>query len=270
MVKIFRERFVEKLLKDAGGQLCLYQRPESWALSKALKSDTAIETGLQFREELDLMMPDARGLHDLENSMRVHRSLPKLSRLQARDPRLWTRLAHVECWPYMIKRWPVGQNSENEKKQVNKVLSRYFVRQSQSRALLRNGISRLWWIAELTFDPLRDNPYELTTVLLAALDITQTIMERNFGRSNSIATAFLEIIQARRDLLIDEGNTSRFRVRELGKFINMQGGLTVMDMLTKDQIKRLLEVQLEAIISTERTVPIDNVLAAENEDDDAG
>jgi hypothetical protein len=214
MIKIFRERFVEKLLKDAGRQLSLYQRPESWALSQGPSSETAIQTGLQLREELDLMMPDSQGLHDLENSMRVHRSLPKLSRLQARDPRLWTRLAHVECWPYMIKRWPVGQNGENEKKQENKVLSRYFVRQSQSRALLRNGISRLWWI--------------------------------------------------------DEGNTSRFRVRELGKFINMQGGLTVMDMLAKDEIKRLLEAQLEAIIATEQTVPNDNVLAAENEDDDAG
>jgi hypothetical protein len=267
MIKIFRERYVEKLLRDAGKQLSLYQRPESWVLSQAPKSETTLETGLQFREELDLIMPDKEGLHDLENSIRVHRSLPKLTRLQARDPRLWTRLCHVECWPYMVKRWPISQNGENEKKQENKVLSRYFVRQSQSRALLRNGVSRLWWIAELTFDPLRDNPYELTSVLLATLDITQTIMERNFGRSNNIATAMLEIIQAKRDLLIEEGNTSRLRVRELGKFINMQGGLTVIDMLPKDEIKRLLEAQLGIIIAAEADALTENAAVVEEDAD---
>lgn len=269
MIKIFREHFIEKLTKEACNRLSLYQRPESWVISQASGSEASIDTGLHFREDLDFIMPDAQGLHDLENSMRVHRSLPKLSRLQARDPRLWTRLAHVECWEYMIKRWPVGQNGENEKSQINKVLSRYFVRQSQSRALLRNGISRLWWIAELTFDPMRDNPYELTSVLLSTLDITQTIMERNFGRSNSIATAFLEIIQLRRDLLLDQGNASRMRVRKLGKFINMQGGMSVIDMLKKDEIKRLLEAQLEVIISAEQAVSSGNTPEEISEEYDA-
>jgi Family of unknown function (DUF6339) len=67
---------------------------------------------------------------------------------------------------------------------------RYFVPQSQSRALLRNGVARLWWTAHVSFDPERANNYELTGTLLARLDITQQILERNMGRAPSVLKRF--------------------------------------------------------------------------------
>jgi hypothetical protein len=253
-IEVFKERFVEQLLDAVPKRIPLYRKEQPWVLSTAPRSEAVLESNLSFRVPLNLELPEGKNLYDLENAIRLHKALPKFSRLQARDPRLWTRLAHVECWSYMVKRWAVGPDSDGAQTQANKIASRYFVRQSQSRALLRNGISRLWWIAELTHDEYRDNPYELTAVLLATLDITQTIMERNFGRSNGIATALLELIQTRNDLLIKEGNTSRLRVRKLGKFINMQGGLSVLDTLPKDEIKKLLNEELEKVLASERDV----------------
>lgn len=235
-------------------------------MSLAPRSEINLETNLQWRDQVNLELPEGKNLYDLENAIRLHKALPKLTRLQARDPRLWTKLAHVECWPYMIKRWPVLSGSDGEHAQINKIASRYFVRQSQSRALLRNGVSRLWWIAELTHDEFRDNPYELTSVLLATLDITQTIMERNFGRSGSIATALLELIQNRSDILIQEGNTSRLRVRKLGKFINMQGGLSVLDTLVKDDVRKLLSDELERILAAEKHEPTESLPEAPNQE----
>lgn len=57
--------------------------------------------------------------------------------------------------------------------------ARYFVAQNEGRALLRNGIARLWWVAHLSHDATRNNPYELTAALLYTLDITQQILEWN-------------------------------------------------------------------------------------------
>ena len=250
-INIFKERFVGRLLESIPKNIPLYRKEMSWAMSLPPRSDINLETNLQWRDELSLELPESKNLYDLENAVRIHKALPKLTRLQARDPRLWTKLAHVECWPYMIKRWPVAPEADGAQAHINKIASRYFVKQTQSRALLRNGISRLWWIAELTHDEFRDNPYELTAVLLATLDITQTVMERNFGRSESISTALLELIQARSDILIQEGNASRLRVRKLGKFINMQGGLSVLDTLVKDDVKKLLSDELDRILASE-------------------
>lgn len=97
--------------------------------------------------------------------IRFHRALRHLTPLQARDPRIWTRLAHMEFWPYMRLRWPVEKHMSNRNSAARFVESRYFVEQSPSRALLRNGVARLWWTAQLSHDPDRDNPHELTTVL---------------------------------------------------------------------------------------------------------
>jgi hypothetical protein len=45
-------------------------------------------------------------------------------------------------------------------------------------ALLRNGAARLWWSAHLSYDPDRENQYELTAVLLARLDTAKNLLER--------------------------------------------------------------------------------------------
>lgn len=49
------------------------------------------------------------------------------------------------------------------------IRARYFVSKTESRALLRNGVARLWWSARLSYVPGRDNPYELTSVLFTYL-----------------------------------------------------------------------------------------------------
>ena len=57
----------------------------------------------------------------------------------------------------MHSRWPV-ENAVNEKGTNGTVTDRYFA----ARGLFRNGISRLYWIAEVTYDSDLDDPYEYT------------------------------------------------------------------------------------------------------------
>jgi len=139
----------------------------------------------------------------------------------------------------------------NRSRAVRFVESRYFVAQSQSRALLRNGIARLWWTAQLSFDPDREDPYELTRVLLSTLDITQQILERGMGRASNTVKAFLQFLLHKSDILLAGGDKNRSRIRQLAKRLNLHGGVCVLDLLNEAELLDFLNEELEYILETE-------------------
>jgi len=248
---IFKESFVNSLSGSVRPNLPRYSEGNSWVSEIGIKSQRDLETAVELRGSFELIDPTNGDLKDIENAIRVHKALPKLTPIQARDPRLWTRLTHVECWAYMRSRWPIEKHLNDEAKATRFIQSRYFVTQSQSRSLLRNGIARLWWTAKVSHDPARDNPYELAAVLLSTLDITQQILERGIGRSPAVLMGFLEFLNRNKELLLSGGDENRVRIRRLAKFLNMHGGVCILDSLSQPQIMTLLEAELVRILSSE-------------------
>lgn len=240
-LNIFRENFVIRLRAAIPQNLDRYRSATHWIDAIPGGKDSSIATGIQPSGELRLRSPDGDDLKDVENTIHLHRALAVLTPLQARDPRLWTRLAHVECWDYMRSRWDIERTGKDKEKAQRFVLNRYFVAQNQSRALLRNGLARLWWYGHMTHDPERENPYELTRILLATLDITQQIMERNFGRIESVRTGFLEFLLRNKQKLLGPGDKKRRYIRQLAIYLNLLGGVTLLDALTRTEVGTLLE-----------------------------
>jgi len=239
---IFKGSFVNSLRGQVHGNLKKYYCDEAWAGAIGIASQREMLTNIELKGSLDLALPEAGDLKDTENAVRLHKALPQLTPLQARDPRLWVRLAHVEFWEYMRRRWPVERYAaDGESKVVGRILERYFVPQSQSRALLRNGAARLWWTAKLSHDLDRDNPYELTHVLLSTLDITQQILERGLGRAPDVVMGFLEFLRRHKSEMLTGGDANRARIRGLAKFLNLHGGVCILDCLNRSQIIALLE-----------------------------
>lgn len=243
-LKIFRENFVNRLRGSIAENLPSYRFDESWIDDLPGRTH---ETTIEPTEELNLREPDGDDLKDIENAIHLHRALSFLTPLQARDPRLWTRLTHVEGWQYMRKRWGMERFGRDKGKAERFVVSRYFVAQNQSRALLRNGLARLWWYGYLTFDLDRENPYELTGVLLSRLDITQQLLERNFGRIASVTNGFLEFLLRNKNRLLGAGDEKRVRIRELAKHLNLRGGITLLDSFDKSGVIELLENEFARI-----------------------
>lgn len=250
---IFKSTLVNALHSSISMNLDKYLRDEVWVAEVSTTSNRDMHTGVELAEHLDLGFPDNGNLKDIENAIRFHKALRHLTPLQARDPRVWTRLAHIEFWQYMRLRWPVEKHMSNRDRAARFVETRYFVAQSQSRALLRNGIGRLWWTAQLSHDPDRDNPYELTTVLLSTLDITQQIVERGMGRASNIIKGFLEFLLRNSDTLLTRGDRNRARIRRLAKYLNMYGGLCVLDLLSRSEVMDLLNKELARILGSEPT-----------------
>ncbi len=250
---IFKAKFVDALRVDIPKNLKKYTIDQMWASAVGSKSDRDVLTPLALRTaQIELLEPEPDDHKDIENAIRLHKSMPEFTRLQARDPRLWTRLGHIELWPYMRKRWPIEKYlKDGEKVAQGRVLERYFIAQSQSRALMRNGVARLWWGAYLTFDGKRANPYELTGVLFSTLDIAQQILERGMGRAPGVLHGFLEFLLNHNAELLTGGDLNRARIRQLAKFLNMHGGVCLLDALSKAQVMDLLEAEFGQIKTLE-------------------
>lgn len=243
-LQVFRERFVRELQGRVPDNLRRYRRDKP-IIRAAELAKASIPTKVEV-DAISLLDPDGDDLKDYENAVRLHEALSALTPLQARDPRLWVRLAHVELWPYMRQRWGVERHGEDAAKSKRFVINRYFVAQSQGRALIRHGIARLWWYAYLTHDPDRHDPYELTRALLATLDITQQLLERNYGRSRGVLAAFLDFLVQNPELM-EPGGNSRTLVRDLAKHLNLYGGIGLLDCLTKSQVTTILEEEMDRV-----------------------
>ena len=248
---IFRESFVNGLRTAVASNLARYCRDEPWVGELGPRSTREMDTSVEVKGALVLDSPSDGKLMDLENAVRLHTALRHLTPLQARDPRLWGRLAHVDFWNYMRKRWPVERYLPKPDKAARFVESRYLIAQSQSRALLRHGIARLWWIGKVSHDPDRANPYELTGVLLSTLDITQQILERGIGRAPGVVMSFLEFLLRNKEELLTGGDKNRSRIRRLAKFLNLHGGVSILDCLSQAEIMVLLDGEYQRIRKSE-------------------
>ncbi len=235
---LFKTNHVLHLEGNVPSNLQRYTERKSWAGKPTGGGSIRLATSLEPAVPLELELPDEFGLKDFENTKIVYSAFPRLTTLQARDPRLWVRLTHIECWAYMRKRWDVASIADTKKQTY--VLEHYFVRQSQSRMLLRNGLARLWWYGYLTHDPKRDDPWELTKILLSSLDIAKNLLERNMGRASGVRIGFLDYLRKNEATLGASAGQRRDQIRALAKQLNLRGGVTLLDCLSSADVETIL------------------------------
>jgi hypothetical protein len=251
LIQPFTDIYQGTLLHRVDRHMSHYLTDARWALRG--HKDATTKAGVMPAGPLDLKMPTEGETFDLENSIQLHRAFPNLTRTQACDQGFWARLCHVECWEYMRRRWDASTKKKNKRSRY--VAERYFVPRAQSRCLMRNGIARLWWAAYLTCDPANaKNQYELTAVLLRQLDITKNLLERSYGRSDSLLKCALRFLAAHKDDLLVPGNVARRRCRVLFRRLNSLGGVGLLDTMTDKAIVDYLEQELKDAISKEGTL----------------
>jgi Family of unknown function (DUF6339) len=263
-VRALNRQFMKRLLESLLENVNRYREEESWVEAWAGKTAWEFPTPCELAAPLSLLLPDEGNLFDLENAIRMHKALPNLTPVQAQDPRLWTRLTHVELWEYMRARWPVERYLEPQPN-LSPIRDRYFVVQRQSRVLVRNGASRLWWAAKMTCDPDRDNPYELTHVLLSSLDIYKNLLERNFGRSLNVTRTFLEFLLLNKEDCLSSGEKPRQLVRDLSKAVNLHGGVCLLDCKTQTSLMDFLNREKDRLVAKNGTA--DKLVEDEDEDE---
>lgn len=182
---------------------------------------------------------------DLYNSKILYNNLMMLSETQATDERFWAGLTHSIFYDFVKKRWKY--DSQNMKK-ANYIQSRYFYSGGQSRGIIRNTLSKLWWIGKFTYDSKRSNPYELTDVLANGDMATRVndMFTSNFSRNPKVGHAFLSSIKYYED---NECKIDGYTYRKAVQYMNAYGGMTVVDYLEEDEMKDVIIKKIEKILS---------------------
>lgn len=215
-----------------------YEQDDPWLGEYFAGEEWALRSTIEVPDVLDLRLPTSKtDLYDLENTKALYSALRHLTPVQASDDRLWAYFTHVTFWKYMRQRWPAEQYSAGGRFRES-IQERYLFMSDRPRALIRNGIARLWWYGHTSFDPQREDPFELTAVLLKNLDVTQSILERAFSRNLMVTRAVLSALadeeKAGRPFYVRE------KVRDLAKYLVQIGGVTIIDALDFSDVRALV------------------------------
>jgi hypothetical protein len=226
-INYFKESYMEQLKTNISNNRELYKQDDVWVTTYFGHDNFYLPSNLDVN---DIVLLNEES--EIENVKILYKALQILTPTQASDERLWAYLAHVNFWDYMRFRWPA--NKENAD-----VLGRYFF--GSSKAPVRNGIARLWWYGYLSYDDSRENPFELTEMLVKRQDFAQNLLERSFGRNRTLTKAILSVLLE----MEREGKPLlREKYRGLLIHINRMGGVTVLDALDKEDIEKVVKSKL--------------------------
>jgi hypothetical protein len=189
-----------------------------------------------FSNQIDFIRDENDGYvkSDFENAKLIYNLLP-ITPLEANDERIWIRLAHDHCRKYVIDRW--FKNGEKSKKVIE---DRYFFGGRAQNTRVRNAISRLWWIAHLTIQPQFDdelNKWKYTKAVCDYQEIIVSLFERKLATYANVRFGFLEFYLENPHLFVqNKGKKIQQLIRDLNNF----GGVTILSLMSKDDIKNIL------------------------------
>ena len=248
LLKYFLTNLYEQLQDVIGDNLSKYTSATPW-IESVLGDNFDAEAPVQV--SLPALIVSTDPSCDFENVKLLYPALQHLTPEQATDGRLWAHLSHIEYWKYMRARWPIGNddlvkdesgNSDDKKqKLVTRIRERYFLHSDgndpvgNSRFLIRNGISRLWWFGYLTFDRHAKDPFALTKTLLEYQDTQAALLERTFGKNPEVLKVCLKVLAENMPSIRQNGG--RAVIQGLGKYINLLGGTYLLDTMDKTVLK---------------------------------
>lgn len=260
-VYFLKQKALDTLEKDIAENIEKYQGTEQWAESYFISKDMP-----NYYFDTEIEVPDYQLIiggpeTDFQNAKILYETFSQsINPVQASDLRLWAYLAHIQHWDYMNTRWKIDapdeeveeaddaqeeEQGKEKKTSANKILDRigyrYFFKASRGKAFVRQGISRLFWSAYLTYDADNENPYEYTEYFFSKQDIFTSITERSYARNKILVLAALKELKAHPEL-------GRTEIRLFLAKLNQAGAIKVLDFLDKGQAEELCaEVMTEVV-----------------------
>lgn len=182
----------------------------------------------------DLVAGSNREMSEAANAKALYEALGAMPRVAASDPRLWNYLALGPFRSYMATRWPL----EGTRNWRGRIEDRWLLNRPTMGSLIRHGVSRLWWLAELTFDapcmrPLSAQTHNEWAYLETALlkeDRVMAVFDRDFGSITNVRFALLEH-------LANLGqNATQSTVRSVAKEITLLNGYRDLNIPSHEQL----------------------------------
>jgi Family of unknown function (DUF6339) len=187
-------------------------------------------------DELEAGPAGATG-RDVGNAPKVYESLGPIDRANASDGRLWTYLAFSTYRSYMEQRWPLNVPSWKRR-----VKDRWLLTGTTRGRLVRHGIARLWWVADLTYDrncqhPLSvafGDPFAYAKATFKNEDRVINLFDREAGAIPHLVRVVLEHAESSPDLGMDQ------HIRHLMKELTLVYGFRDIEVLGEEGLRELV------------------------------
>ena len=237
-LRLLNDSALRMLKRDIGNNIPNYQSNNNeWLEPFLTDKRNTFESKISVTD-VELLVPNAddRKKYDGINAARIHTAFPIVNAAMATDERLWATLCHGQFYSFMKARWPAivsqkGQTPEGIVKQRY-----FFYRPDPRKSQERNGIARLWLSAAMTYDPNRNNPYELTEVMLQNTNFVFHLFGRKFSSNQEILQGTLEAILI---LQTEFGEpVSKTPLAAYGRRLNLIGGASLLDLWSKEEATR--------------------------------
>jgi hypothetical protein len=178
---------------------------------------------------------------DAVNAQKLHEwfsaAKPKIPRTVLADGRLWAALCHKTFAEYMIGRWgpKVKASEESNDSRLN---SRFFANGEGQRNLVRNGLARLYFSAEIV---LQDGNYNLLQIFFEKQDIHQSFIERTLAGDSGLIRSVAQNCLNVKGLKTKEEKLNKLNIQNYAKLVNGAGGTRSLDKVSEMGIKVLTE-----------------------------
>lgn len=190
--------------------------------------------------------------NDGDSAVVLFEAIGDIDRANAADPRLWSFLALVTLRDYLVKRWP--RISGNEWKAAIK--ERGLLKTPSRRKLIRHGIARLWWVANLTYDPgcgrplssEKEDPHAYTRWVFKNQNRIQSIFERQLGSNPPVMWAIIETLAKDEANSLSPGDKEYVAkssetdlVKKVTKEVHLRSGYRHLEVLDEEELREVID-----------------------------
>lgn len=184
--------------------------------------------------------------NDSDTALMLLDAIGEMDRANATDPRLWSFLALVVFREYLLQRWPRTTGTEWK----TAISERWLLTKPSRRKLLRHGIARLWWVANLTYDPKcvrgltskTGDPHAYTRWTFENQNRVQSIFERQLGSNQKLMWVMIEMLYGERKhqnaygselANLNDSDAAKWITKE----VHLRAGYRHLEILDDDEIK---------------------------------
>ena len=189
---------------------------------------------------------------DEKNAEYIYEKFKDIPIELATEEAFWVYLSHIEFWNYLQKRWPVTSSNNENEINTSTISNRYFF--GREKPFYRQGLSRLWWAAHLTYDHTLVDPYKYTKIAMKDQERMSLLIETvNLSRNKTALFAVLDILddldkKKEQKIILSIPKERQNVLRPLTKFVNAIGGVTVWDLLSHEEAKEKIQNFIDQLV----------------------
>lgn len=213
--------------------------------------------------EIDAM---SIGEVDFENCKILYNNLRSLSESQCSDERLWAGLCNSTFYGYMRRRYQYPSKQLKKKEtDASAVISRFFFSGGTRSGFFRNGLAKCWWVGRATFDKNNENHFARLDVI-GPNDLTTKVSDIFYNNTFASNPTILAGICDALKYFSDHGQVldEKKHVRAAMQYMNAVGGATLLDVLSREEICKIMTTRIIAILKGQSA----DISFDEEDDDD--